>query len=207
MSVLPPLRTLAREALPRLFEGTVAPAGLFYGGYVLKGLWLGLLAAFLWSYATVGVRMLRRRPVSGLIILSLVALTGRSVAAFMTHSVFVYFLQPTVGTLLMAGAFLASAIAGRPLTERLARDVVSLPAAVRDHPAVRRLHVRLSVAWGATFLVNGALALWLLLNHSVGTFLLAKHLAGAVLTVAAVAGSVIAFRRCMANHRVAQEAA
>lgn len=197
---LPPLRQLLRHAFPHLLEGTLAPVGLFYAGYVTFGLPAGLAAALLWAYAATLWRVVRRREVSGLLVLSVVAVTARTVIAALADSAFVYFLQPTLGTFVAGGVFAASALSGRPLTERLAADLIQLPALVAGHPAVRRLHIRLSLLWGLVFAINGGAALGLLISQSLGTFLVAKAMVNLGVVAAAVAVSTVAFRRCVRTH-------
>lgn len=203
---LPPLRGLARHALPRLIEGTLAPIAIFYVAYLVLGLWGGLVAGLAWGYGALGWRLARGLPVSGLLVLSTLALTVRTAIALATSSVFVYFLQPTLGTFATAVAFLASVLIGRPLTERLSADLVVLPEEVTAHPAVRRLHRRLTVLWALVFVVNGAIALWFLTSASVGTFLVGKTLSSGAAMLGAVGVSVVWFRRCIRDHQVATAA-
>lgn len=199
---LPSLRSLVVHALPNLIEGTIAPLVLFYVGYVTFGLWGGLVTAFAWSTGAVVYRRLRGRPVSGLLVLSLVALAVRSVMAVAMSSVFVYFLQPTLGTFVMALAFLASAVLGRPLTQRLSADLVSLPRSVVEHPAVEALHVRLSMFWSLVLATYGAIALWLLMSESVGTFLVGKSVAGVTVIGLGIVCSTMMFKRCLRENAV-----
>lgn len=204
---LPSFSAMARHAFPHVLEGSVIPIALFYAGYVLYGLWGGLAASLIWSYGAVGFRMLRRMPVGGLLILSLLALTVRAGLSLATDSVFLYFLQPTLGTLATAAAFGLSALFGKPLTYRLSADLVKLPAHVQEHPAIRRLHVRLSLLWALTFAVNGGTALWLLASQSVGAFLILKSAANLAVFVGAVALSTYLFLRCVRRHQVGHKLA
>lgn len=204
---LPRFREMARQALPSLFEGTIAPVGLFYLGYATLGLGFALALSLAWAYGSLVRRLVRREKVPGLVILSVVALTARTLLAVVTGSAFVYFLQPTLGTFLTGGIFGVSALAGQPLTERLAHDVVNLPAAVTGHPAVRELHLTLSVLWAAVFVVNGVVALWLLVSQSIGTFLVGKTVANGLLLAVGVVVSLGLFKRCVSRHAVSLEPA
>jgi hypothetical protein len=198
---LPPFLPMVRRALPRLLEGTIAPVVLFYLGFLVGDLLGGLVASLAWAYGAVAVRLLRGQRVTGLLALSLVALTGRSLAALGTGSVFFYFLQPTLGTFLTAGVFLVSAATKRPLTRRLSADLVDLPDHITAHPGMDRLHVSLSVLWGVTFAVSGGLALWLLVSQSLGTFLMVKFAASGGLMAVAVAASTMMFFRFVRSQR------
>lgn len=207
MPALPSFRHLARHALPNVIEGTLAPIAIFYLFYVTTGLWGGLIASLAWSYGGIVRRVARRQSIPGLVILAAVALTVRTAIALATGSAFIYFLQPMLGTFATGGVFLASALFGRPLTERLSHDIVELPEAIRDHPAMRRLHRTLSVLWATVFAVNGVVGLWLLVSQSVGTFLVAKSALNAALVAAGVVVSVCLFKRRIRFHDAVVETA
>src|SRR5579884_1126602 len=105
---LPPVRSLLLRAARHLIEATAVPLGLFYPLTTGAGLRWALVAALGWSYAAVGGRLLRRERIPGILVLATLLLTARAAIAMATGSVFVYFLQPTLGTYLVAGLFLAS---------------------------------------------------------------------------------------------------
>lgn len=197
---IPRLRTLARHALPHVLEGTLIPVALFYGGLRLIGPVGALAAALGWSYAALLRRALLRRRIPGLLLLGALGLTVRTAVSLATGSLFVYFLQPTIGTVITAIAFLLSAPSGRPLAERLARDFVPLPPAVIAHPVVRRLFVRISLLWAFVLLANAAVTIGLLLTEGIATFLLTRTLATLVLMGGAVAVSTVWFRRGLRRH-------
>jgi hypothetical protein len=181
-------------------EGTLVPVGLFYGVLWLAGIWGALGVALAWSYLAVLRRALLGRRIPGLVMLGALALTVRTITAIATGSVFLYFLQPTLGTVATAAAFLVSIPTGRPLAERLAHDFLPMPPALAAHPVVRRLFVRITVLWAFVLLVNAAITLTLLLTQPIETFLLARTLSVFVLTVGAIAVSTAWFRRSMRRH-------
>ena len=142
---VPRLAVLARHATPHLLEATLIPLGLFYGGLELFGLWAALLAALVWSYTSLLRRLVTRRRVPGMLLLGIVGLTARTALALATGSVFLYFLQPTLGTGLVATVFAGSVLLGRPLALRLAADFLPLPEALLARPRVRRFFHRVSL--------------------------------------------------------------
>jgi hypothetical protein len=148
---VPRLAALARHATPHLLETTLIPLGLFYGGLRLFGLWGALLAALVWSYTSLLRRLLTRRRVPGMLILAIVGMTARTALALVTGSAFLYFLQPTMGTGLVAGVFAGSVLLGRPLAQRLAADLLPLPEALLARRGVRRFFQRVSLLWAAVF--------------------------------------------------------
>ncbi len=198
----PRLGTLARHALPNVIEGSLIPVGLFLLMLHLLGLWGAMLVGLGWSYTAVLRRVLTHKPVPGILILGAVTLTARSVLAFATGSSFVYFLQPTLGTALVATAFLLSVPLGRPLAQRLATDFCPIPPHVMANAHVRRFFLQISLLWALTGFLNATLALWLQVSQSVGTFVLVKSLSSAGLTIIAIVVSVVWFRWSMTRHGV-----
>jgi hypothetical protein len=192
---LPPLRTMAWRALPRLIEGAVIPTLLFLGLLQLGGRWAAIAGALGWSILVVGTRLALRRPVPTIVLLGVGALALRTTLALVAHSSFVYFLQPTVGTATVGICLILSAMAGRPLVLRLARDFCPLPDDVMAHSHLRRFFLGMSVLWGVVQLLNAALTLWLLLSQSVGTFVLLRTTMAHTLTITTIAVSVVWFRR------------
>ncbi len=193
----PRLAALARYATPQVLEATLIPLGLFYGGLRLLGLWGALLAALIWSYTSLLRRLVTRRRVPGILVLGVVGLTARTGLALVTGSAFLYFLQPALGTGLLASVFIGSVLLGRPLAMRLAVDFMPLPEALLANDRVRRFFLRISLLWAAVFLVNAGISLWLLVSQSLATFLWTRTVASVVLTGGAVAASTWAFRRCV----------
>jgi intracellular septation protein A len=196
-SPVPRLAALARHATPHLLEATLIPLALFYGGLQLFGLWAALLAALVWSYTSLLRRLVTRRQVPGMLMLGIVGLTARTALALATGSAFLYFLQPTMGTGLVAGVFLGSVLLGRPLALRLATDFLPLPEALLARHGVRRFFQRVSLLWAGVLLANAGISLWLLVSQSLATFLWTRTVASLALTGLAVVVSTWWFRRCV----------
>ena len=197
---LPRLTTLARHAIPHVLEGTVIPVVLFYGALRLSGPVGALAVALLWSYSAIVRRLVLRERIPGLLLLGAIALTVRTATALITGSMFVYFLQPTIGTVITAMAFLLSVPAGRPLAERLAADFIPLPAALVSHPAAQRLFARISLLWAFVLTANAAITIVLLVTEPLTTFVVTRTLATLVLTGGAIVGSTVWFRRGLRRH-------
>ena len=198
---IPRITALARHATPHVLEATLIPLALFYGGLQLLGLWGALLAALIWSYTSLLRRLLTRRRVPGMLVLGIIGLTARTALALVTGSAFLYFLQPTLGTGLVASVFIGSTVLGRPLAMRLATDFMPLPESLLAHDGVRRFFLRISLLWAGVFLANAGISLWLLVSQSLATFLWTRTVASLVLTGGAVAISTLAFRRCVTTAR------
>ena len=197
---IPRLRTLARNAMPHIVEGTLLPLAIFYLAMWALGIWGAIGLSLAWSWGAVALRLVTGRRVPGLLLLGAVALTARSLVSVVSGSVFVYFLQPTLGAVLLAAAFLVSAPTGKPLAARLAGDFLPMPEWFSSHPAIRRFFLRLTVLWGAIQLANAAVALSLLITQPIGVYLAAKTAATGLIMAVAVGGSTFWFRRLVARH-------
>lgn len=194
---------MARHALPQLLESTIGPAVLFYVILSVVGLRGALLATVVWTYLALGRRVLTGRHLPGMLLIATALLTVRTVAALATGSGFVYFIQPTVGTFLVAVAFLISVPAGKPLAERLARDFCPLDPSLFKRPHVQRFFLRISLLWTVVFVTNAALGLWFLLTQSLGNFVLLKTSVTMTLVAAAIGVSTVWFRQTLRGEGLA----
>jgi hypothetical protein len=194
---LPSLRSMARFALPSLVESTVGPAVLFYVVLVVLGTRGALLAALAWSYLAVARRVVTGRRFPGVLLLGTLLITARTAISLATGSAFVYFLQPTLGTFLVALAFLVSVPLGRPLAERLAHDFCPLDPDLVKRDFIRRFFLRISLLWTFVLLLNASINLWLLLVSPLRSFVLLKSAVSIGVIGAAVVVSTLWFRRSL----------
>jgi hypothetical protein len=198
--LLPRMGGLLRHAAPRVFEGAIAPVAVFLLALHFLGVVGAIVAGLGFAYGIIGWRLLTRRRVPGLLVIGAVSLTARSALAIASGSIFVYFLQPTLGTALVATVFLASVGAGRPLAGRLARDFCPIPDHVATTVPMRRFFTQITLLWAVTQLLNAAVAMWLLLSQSVGVFVVTRTVSSITLSALAVTLSVLWFRRSMSDH-------
>ncbi|WP_240809967.1 DUF3159 domain-containing protein [Actinomadura sp. WMMA1423] len=192
---LPRVTALLMHALPRFVEGVIAPVAVFYAALVLLGLNGALVAAVAWVYGGIAYRYLRGHPVSGMLMLAAVGVTVRAGLAAATHSAVVYFLQPTLGTLAVSMAFLASVPLRRPLAMKLAKDMAPIPDAFYEHARVHRFFLRISLLWSAVLLTNVGVSLWMLFNESISMYLWIRTGIVAGLGAIGIAVSVWGFKR------------
>ncbi|WP_233526313.1 DUF3159 domain-containing protein [Actinomadura spongiicola] len=202
---LPRVTALLMHALPRFVEGVIAPVAVFYAALTLLGLNGALVAAVAWVYGGIIYRFVRGHPVSGMLLLAAVGVTVRAVTAAATHSAVVYFLQPTLGTLIISLSFLASVPLGRPLAMKLARDMAPIPEAFLKHARVHQFFLRISLLWSMVLFTNVAVSLWMLFNESIGMYLWVRTGIVAGLGAIGVAVSVWGFKRVVrrVNHEPA----
>jgi intracellular septation protein A len=194
---VPRVRHLVRHAFPRVLEGTIIPVGLFVLALHFTGVTGAIAAGLAWTYSAIAIRVVTKRRIPGILILGAMTLTARSVLTFATGSTFVYFLQPTLGTAMVALAFLVSVPTGRPLVQRLASDFCPIPATLFEHAPVRQIFLRLTLLWAAAQFANAAVTFYLLLSQSVGVFVVTRTIVSLVITVVTIAISTVWFLRSM----------
>lgn len=197
---IPKLRVLARHAMPHILEATLIPLGLFYLSMWQLGTNGAIYTALGWAYLAVLRRLMLRQRIPGLLLLSTLGLTARSVLALAAHSTFVYFLQPSLATAALGGLFLFSIPAGRPLCEKLAHDFVPFPPGFFKRAAMRRLFVEITALWALVNLVNAAGAVILLVSQPLATYLAAKTGFTAAVTCTGIAVSAWWFKRTLRRH-------
>jgi hypothetical protein len=199
---LPRLRELAKRAAPQVIEATLIPLALFYVALWALGPKGAICTALGWTYFALLRRIWLRERLPGVLVIAALGLTARSVVALASGSsgLFVYFLQPSLATALVGGAFLFSVPLGRPLAEKLAHDFVPMPPAFFKGPKVRQLFVKISLLWALVSLINAAATITLLLNVPIATYLAAKTGVSCSLTLGGILLSSWWFRRSLRRH-------
>jgi hypothetical protein len=200
--VLPRLGAMLRYAAPRVVENAIAPVAVFVIALHFLGVAGAIVAGLGFAYSLVGWRVVTRRGVPALLIIGTVLLTARSALALSTGSVFVYFLQPTLGLTLVSMAFLLSAGTAQPLAGRIARDFCPIPEHVATTVPMRKFFRQITLLWACAELANAGITLWLLLSQSVGVYVVTRAVMSVTLTGLAIALSVLWFRRSMSRHVV-----
>ncbi len=191
------LLALLKHAVPGIVEGVLAPVAAFYFGMWVLGYHGAMAAVIVWVYSGIGYRLARRQKVPATLVLAAIGVTVRAAMALLTGSMVVYFLQPTLGTLVMAAAFLSSVLLRRPLALKLATELLPMPDAFVGHERVRRFFQQVTLLWSMVLLTNTAISLWLLLSESISDFLWLRTAMSLGLGAAAVGISVLGFRRCL----------
>ncbi len=188
-----PAAILARAG-STLLVASVIPMGIFYAALSVFGLKAAVCATLAWYYGGVLRRVVQRRPVLGAAMLGTGLMTLRAVVTFWTGSAFLFFLQPVAGTVLTATTFAVTALAGRPLLERLVHDFVPMPPVLSERLRANRYFNYTSILWCAAYLTNAVGTVWLLTNSSLGGFLLLKTLLSPALTGATIGVSYLLLR-------------
>ena len=182
----PSLLTVIRRVSLSLLIAVVIPTVVFYGVFVIAGVWAAIFAALAWSYGAIAWRALTRRRTSGLLILAAILLTGRTVLSLLADSTWLYFLQPIISDGAVAVLFLLSLASARPMVARLAGDFYPMDRELALRPRVRRLFWHLTAMWAVLGIAKASMTLWLLQSQSLETFLLVKSIS--MLTINVTAG-------------------
>jgi hypothetical protein len=194
---MPPLRTLFGTIGLQVVEGTLVPALIFWSMLHLTSLVWALLSGLAWCYLAIARRWTRGAALPAVLVVGALLFTTRTGIAMGFHSTFVYLLTPTISAFVLAAAFAGSALLRRPLTARFARDFVGLPAHVTALGKVQRVLRRLSLVWALMNVINGGVALQLLVAHHYDAVLLARSLMSPALSAVAVACCVLMGRRAL----------
>jgi hypothetical protein len=194
---MPAPRTALRHAVPVVLEAVVIPLALFYSVLLLWGFRGALIAALGWSFVALGRRLYRGERASMLLMLGTMLLTVRTAVSFITGSAFLYFAQPTAGTIVIALVLFGSAIIGRPFTQRFAGDFCPMDPDLLARPLVQRFFVRISVLWATVLLLNAGFVLWLLVTSSLHAFVLERAAVTYTLTACAIYLSIRQFVKMM----------
>ena len=200
--VLPGAREIARKAGSTVLTASLLPAAVFYLTLTLSTLRVAVAITLVWYYAGLLWMHLRGKPMLAAAMLGAGLLTLRAVLAFWTNSSFLYFLQPVAGTIATATAFSVTALAGRPLLDRLVHDFCPLPAALSSRLRANHYFRYVSLVWTLAYLVNAAGTVWLLSTSSIGGFLMLRALLSPLLVTVTVIVSYVLFRVMMRREGV-----
>lgn len=184
---------MARHAAPNVLEGTVWPFVVFYVFLWTTNVWGALLGALAYSYVGVARKIVAGRRVSGLLALTAITLTVRTILGLASGSVVVYFLQPSLAKVALAVGLLFSLLGKEPLLVKLARDFVPVPDDVMARPCVRTFFVRATVLWVVLLIGHSGLATYVLLNESVEYYVAFKSVLNLVVKGGGIALSFFWF--------------
>jgi len=195
--VMPPLRSMLGGIGSQIVEGTLVPALIFWSVLHLSGLVWALCAGLAWCYLAIARRWARGRALPAVLVLGALLFTTRTGIALAFDSTFIYLLTPTINAFVLAAAFAGSTLLRQPLTERFARDFVGLPDHVTALVRVKTVLRRLSLIWALVNVVNGWVALQLLLADRYDAVLLTRSILAPALSSVAVACCVLMGRRAL----------
>jgi hypothetical protein len=186
----PALSTVLRRVALSLTVACMIPAALFLTCFRAFGIWPAIIVALTWSYGAIAWRAVTGRRTSGLLVLTAIVLTGRTVIALVAQSTFFYFLQPIITDGVVAATFLLSLATARPMVARLAGDFYPMDAELSMRPRMRRLFWHLTAMWAFVCLAKAVMMFWALNSLSLDTFVLVKSISMPASNLTAVAATV-----------------
>jgi len=190
------LRPALLRAARLFLETVLVPTALLFVLLHTVGLVAGLSAVLGWCVLTVAIRWISGRHLPGTLLLCAGMLCARATIALLLSSALVYLLQPVAGSIVMAALFLGSAAIGRPITMRLARDFVALPAHLFHHRGVRRMFTQVALLWGIGRVLDAGMSLGAL-HWGLDAGLLSRGVFSGVLTTITVAVCTVWGWRCL----------
>lgn len=199
---MPGWRPIVKRVFTTLALVSALPMIVFYTAYSLFGLRAAALATVSLYYGVLLLKVLRHKPILAAALLTAGLLSIRTVIMYVTGSSFIYFLQPVAGTVVVATVIAASALAGRPILDRLAHEFCPFPAELSTYLREQRFFARLSAVWSVAYFINAVGTIWLLRTMSVGKFVAVKSVLGPGMTVMAVAASLLYFHLAMRRQHV-----
>jgi len=199
---MPGWRPIAKRACTTVVMVSLLPMAVFYTSLSLFGLRTAVLTTVGWYYAGLLLKVVRRKPVLAAAMVGAGLLSIRAVITFLTGSAFIYFLQPVAGTVATATVFAATALAGRPILDRLAHEFCPIPADTATRLRDARFFSRLSIVWSMTYFLNAAGTVWLLTTSSLTGFIVMKSVMSPVLVIAAIVATYLLFRRTVRGQNV-----
>ena len=199
---LPSIGSLLRHAGRPLLESTLVPLALFWVLFTHVGFDAGLIAALSWSGLAVGRRLVLRRPVPAILVISTLLLLARTLVGLFTGSAFLYFLQPTVQNFVFAAALLVTLGLDRPLLAKLADDFCAFPASLTGRPQMKRFFKRVSLLWATVFIVNGVATLVVLATQTVGNYLMVSTAGSYSVVALGIVASLVWFHRSLAGQGI-----
>jgi hypothetical protein len=175
-----------------LLIACVIPGVLFYTCFAVADVWTAIIAALGWSYGALAFRALTGRRTSGLLVLTAIVMTGRTIITFATGSTFLYFLQPVISDGVVGTTFLLSLATARPVVARLAGDFYPMNHELSMRPRVRRLFWHLTMLWALLCLAKAAMTMWLLQSASLETLVTVKSISVPTINTLAAAATIMA---------------
>jgi hypothetical protein len=185
----PSFGAVLRSGAPRFVRELFGPAALFYVGWKLGGLVVGIVAATLVALALEGYE--RRRGRGGaLALVSAAFVVVQALVGLIADSAVVYLAQPVLVSAIWGIAYLVSAVIGRPLMGVFADAWYPFPREVKESQAYREIFGFESIVWALYLLARSALRMVVLLSGSIGFFLAIQFATGIPITIALVLWSI-----------------
>jgi hypothetical protein len=192
---------VVRRVAPRLVRDAFGPLAVFFLGWKLIGLTVGIGAAVLFGVAVFLHERRRGRP-AVVVRIALVLVATRAVVGLSSGSARVYLAQEIGIDALLACVVLGSLAGKRPFASWFTEEIQPVPPAVSSSVSFRGAMRRITIVWGGYFLIRALVRLTALLTLTTDQFVLVAALSDAPFLVALLAWSVYYASRTL---RVSEE--
>ena len=173
---------LLRMSGPRFARDAFGAPVIFYIGWKLHGLVLGVALASTWSLTAYAWERRHGRPgVAPRIGLGIAFV--QAAVGLASQSAVGYLAPPIIANAVYGLAFLVSVALGRPLAAVFAVESYPVPPEVRASETFRRTFLRISLVWGLYMIARSALRAVVLLRFSVDFYIAVNVATGAPLTI------------------------
>jgi len=158
-----------RRSGPRLVRDGFGPLAIFFAGWKLWGLGVGIAAAVTFGLAVYAHERRQGRP-AAVVRLALVLVAIRATVGIVSGSGRAYLATEIGIDALLASTVLASLATQRPFASWFAMDIYPFPPEVLDSGVYRHVMRRITQVWGLYFLTRGTVRLIALLTLSTDSY-------------------------------------
>ena len=182
-------RTILLGSGPRFARDAFGPMLLFYVGWKLSGLVVGIALSTIGALAAYRWERTHDRP--GLMArLSLGLVIVQAVIGLAADSAVVYLAQPVLVNGAYGVAFVGSALLRRPLAGAFAGEMYPFPDEVKSSDTFRRAFTHISLAWGSYLVLRSVVRMATLSGGDVDAFIFVNMVTGMPLTALLMGWSV-----------------
>ena len=182
-------RSILLGSGPRFARDAFGPMLVFYVGWKLSGLLLGITLSTITSLAAYRWEKNHDRP--GLMArIGLGFVLIQAVIGLAADSAVVYLAQPVLVNGAYGVAFVVSALLRKPLAGAFATEMYAFPDEVKQSDTFKRAFAHISLAWGIYLLLRSAVRMAALGQGDVDAFIVVNVLTGVPLTAMLMGWSV-----------------
>jgi intracellular septation protein A len=185
----PAPRAVIRRAAPRLVRDAFGPLAIFFAGWKLIALPVGIVAAMLFGAAVYAHERRNERPAM-IVRVALLFVLIRGVVGLISNSARVYLAMEIGLDALIACTVLGLLASGRPLAAVFAREVYPLPQEMTESSAFTKSMNKITAVWGIYFAARSLVRLAALLTLTTNAYVLVAALSDAPFLVGILAWSV-----------------
>jgi intracellular septation protein A len=185
----PPVGAVVRSAGPRLVRDAFGPLAIFFAGWKLIALPVGIVAAMLFGAAIYTHERRNDRPAM-IVRVALVFVLIRGVVGLASNSARAYLAMEIGLDALIACIVLGLLARGRPLAAVFAQEVFPLPREMSESDTFRHAMRTITLVWGLYFLARSLVRLAALLTLTTNGYVLVASLSDAPFLIGILAWSV-----------------